>query len=399
MSEIKSRILEITKSREYISYNKYHEGNIFSITRTSRLEHMHSNFIAWLLDSQSHHGLGDYPIKQFLAALSIVKDRPNNVSAIWITELDSVVPAIQMDSQFVITCCAEREVTFEVSKKRSIDILLKIALADKTLPIIIENKVDSSEHDNQTEDYFNWAEEKFKDRIKYLQPIYVYLIPEYNSSRPKNTNFIEMKYQDLLDYVLEPSQFMSTDMKTKERISEYIRCLSYQTDNIKGENTMAISSEEREILENFYDKNKKLMNAVFEMMAADDDVDPKIKAAMSTLITTRDYSKYEFDGSVYKKNQLVLAVIKKYVADNNPADYSALEAEFPKSLQGSLGVIKRKADLTKNEIDQKRFYIDDVIKTADGTEIVVCTQWRADTVEEFIKKAQEEFNYAITKKI
>ena len=51
----------------------------------------------------------------------------------------------------------------------------------------------------------------------------------------------------------------------------------------------------------------------------------------------RDKTKYMFEGKVYPKNRLVLAIIKKYVEQNNPS-YEQLNNVFDKSLQGSLKV-------------------------------------------------------------
>jgi hypothetical protein len=161
---------------------------------------------------------------------------------------------------------------------------------------------------------------------------------------------------------------------------------------------MATSKEEREILESFYQKNKNLMNAIIEMMMDDDDVDPTLKATMSTVVSTRDYSKYEFDGSVYSKNQLVLAVIKKYVSDRNPINFTALETAFPKKLQGSSGVVKKYDDLSDNEKKYRRFFNDtsDIVTLADGTQCAVCTQWGVGNIDAFIEKAKEH-GYTIAK--
>ena len=395
MDELKIMLLKIIKSKEYIDYNKFHEGNIFSITKTSRLEHMHSNFIAWLLDSHSNHGLSDYAIKQFIAVLYIAKNKESNKFSRRTKEIDKFIPFIQFDSSLSLDSKADREVTFKIgSKKRSIDILIKVVIESKILPIVIENKVDSSEHDDQTNDYFDYSEKEFVDELKYYKPIYIYLTPEYNSSKPKNVNFIILKYQDLLDYVLEPSLIKSSDGRTKNNILSYIRCLSYQSDNEKGGNAMATSKEEREILENFYTKNQNLINSIIEMITDDDDVDPELKEKMSKVTSSRDYSKYAFDGNTYSKNQLVLAVVKKYVSENSSINYDDLTSVFPKSLQGSKGVIKKCDDLAGDE-KEKRFFDEEIILD-DGTRCVVCNQWGVPNIGRFIDKAKE-LGYSIEK--
>ena len=52
----------------------------------------------------------------------------------------------------------------------------------------------------------------------------------------------------------------------------------------------------------------------------------------------RDKTKYMFNGKVYPKNRLVLAIIKEYVEKHNPS-FQELSSVFDKSLQGSLGVV------------------------------------------------------------
>ena len=47
----------------------------------SRRELMHSNFIAWALDSESSHALRFYPIYQLVRAISIIQDYADNIAA------------------------------------------------------------------------------------------------------------------------------------------------------------------------------------------------------------------------------------------------------------------------------------------------------------------------------
>ena len=159
---------------------------------------------------------------------------------------------------------------------------------------------------------------------------------------------------------------------------------------------MAISKEEREILESFYQKNKNLMNAIMVMMMDDDDVEPGLKAQMASYINSKDYTKYEFDGSIYPKNKLVLAIVKRYVKDYKPKDFSELNLAFPKALQGSHGVIKKYSELSQNEKKYKRFFVDsgDIITLQDKTECVVCSQWGTGNIEKLLEKASE-YKYII----
>lgn len=47
----------------------------------------------------------------------------------------------------------------------------------------------------------------------------------------------------------------------------------------------------------------------------------------------RDYTKYQFEGTTYSKNRLVLEVIKEYLKRHQVA-LSALLNAFPKEFQG-----------------------------------------------------------------
>ena len=54
----------------------------------------------------------------------------------------------------------------------------------------------------------------------------------------------------------------------------------------------------------------------------------------------RDKTRYMFNGNVYLKNKLVLAVIKDYVSKNQTITCNELKTVFDKSLQGSIGVVE-----------------------------------------------------------
>ena len=105
-------------------------------------------------------------------------------------------------------------------------------------------------------------------------------------------------------------------------------------------------------------------------------------------LSNRDKTKYMFEGKVYAKNRLVLAIVKKYVKDNNPTR-DQLFSVFDKSLQGSLGVVEVYENAIKISDASKRFFLkeDDVIKLKDAC-VVVCTQWGIFNIVKFIKQAQ-----------
>lgn len=239
MSELEVKINALCASPEYNDYLRIHKDNIFSITRTLRQESMHSSFLSWLLDSTSKHELGDFPIKSFLNGLLIVKTKSENANARLNDDLKKTI--IECVNNDKIKLETDIQVEFNIispisNKKGRLDILIIINFTDKSinkkLPVIIENKVDSFETKEQTNLYFDWAENTY-DREYYYDPIYVFLIPSWNTDKPNQTDFIRFLYQDLVDYVIEPSINKSSNHKVIDNLKMYLHCLSYQIDSKK----------------------------------------------------------------------------------------------------------------------------------------------------------------------
>ena len=111
-------------------------------------------------------------------------------------------------------------------------------------------------------------------------------------------------------------------------------------------------------------------------------------------LSNRDKTKYMFEGKVYPKNRLVLAIIKKYVVQNKPT-YQQLNNVFDKSLQGSLKVVELYDDASKIKDASKRYFMkEEDILNLHGERVVVCTQWGIFNIVKFVKVAQN-LNYDI----
>ena len=134
---------------------------------------------------------------------------------------------------------------------------------------------------------------------------------------------------------------------------------------------------ELEIL-NLKKRIEELENIIFKNQAAPQNQET----------ANRDKTKYMFEGKVFPKNRLVLAIIKKYVAQNNPS-YEELCKVFDKSLQGSLGVVELYDNACKISDGPKRYFMkeEDVLVLKDH-KVVVCTQWGIFNIVKFVKRAQ-----------
>ena len=95
-----------------------------------------------------------------------------------------------------------------------------------------------------------------------------------------------------------------------------------------------------------------------------------------------------FDGKVLPKNRLVLAIIKKYVAEND-VTFEELCGVFDRSLQGSLGVVELLENAKKVADGPKRYFMkEEDVLTLNGLKVVVCTQWGIFNIVKFIKRAE-----------
>ncbi len=106
--------------------------------------------------------------------------------------------------------------------------------------------------------------------------------------------------------------------------------------------------------------------------------------------SSKDYSKFIFNGYEYNKGRLVNAVIKYYVENHPNITYYELKQKFPDTLQGSFGVFESKSnaeDMFKRK-GYKRYYIkpDEEIKLIDET-ICTCAEWNTQNMKIFLNQS------------
>ena len=104
----------------------------------------------------------------------------------------------------------------------------------------------------------------------------------------------------------------------------------------------------------------------------------------------KDITKYEFNGEVYSKRQLVLECVKYYIKKKRIKKYSALIEVFPDYIQGSLGIIKDVTAAERYSNANKRFFFadQDIVHLDDG-KYVVCSQWDVKNIQRFLELAND----------
>ena len=356
----------------------YYSQTLPEIFAVSRRELTHSSFLAWLFATSSNHGLGTDPLVQLLE-LYVLKSREQKKK--WIT--DKVSNAIITRDFHISECTSVTEeavVTANARGRADIVLTCEINLPNLSLnklKIVIENKVYSDEHGNQTQTYFDYYESKKEKQEKVL---YIYLTPPTSIADADCPEFIHITYQDLLEHVFEPiRRRIDISQRTQFILNEYISSLSIPADVMEDKNVthiqtsiLAIGMEEKELLQAFWDKNNRLIIAALTAISSDDDNETKDDAKkLLQNLSQRDFSKYMVNGNgPYCKNRTVEAVVKLYLEKNNDTTIDELKNIFPDNLRRTFGVIRSCHDEIK---DRTRYFETEHPKTKE--KFFICNQW------------------------
>ena len=200
--------------------------NIFDVLKISRTEIRHSNMLAWLMDANENHGLRDGVMRGFVkyAAQS--------------TGGHDAFDDLLMD-------CND----FEIRREwHNIDIL---AVSESSKYVLcIENKIGSSEHDNQLARYLSVVAKHFPDyRCRFI-----YLTPDSSDSSDAE-NWTAMGYADVLEIIEQAVATTELAPGPALLISNYVD--SIRRNVLEDEDLVRICSE-------IYSKHKRALDLLFE---------------------------------------------------------------------------------------------------------------------------------------
>lgn len=212
-----------------IGLNKF---NIFEKLSLQHYEIRHSNTLAYLFNPKEDHGLSDYFLKRFL--VNVYSNNITNISPITIDSMDLSDASIKREY-------------------KSIDIL--IISKSNNLVICIENKILSSESENQLATYRNtikYLYSKFKKSFIFLSPTGIepsdidnWVVADYEIINHILTNILTLKSNDLGD---QQNIFISHYL---EIIRRYLL-----------ENT-----NEKELARKIYNNHRKALDFIFNNIA------------------------------------------------------------------------------------------------------------------------------------
>ncbi len=224
-----------------------------------------SEWLSFIFDP-SRNGVGNATITKLLEAIDMDYD------------LDSI--------EFIST-----DVEVSTDEGRRIDIIIKY----KGLWIIIENKLDSTENNVQTKDYYKYIE-KIKSDNKV---IYVYLKPNYNKSQPTEKKFIVLTYGKLFSKLKGISEFEYNDKSKYKYLKEFIlsgdRFMRKEELDYNEVIQFYINNKDKmELIENEYKmQNKRLHEKLrYDILNMINDKREDYVTDDHTSITPRNYIQY-----------------------------------------------------------------------------------------------------------
>jgi len=399
---------EIIKFNNDININKlrrlYNEKTLLDILGVSRRELSHSYFLYWFFNPKETHGLNDFAICKLLEILFLSKFWLKYESEVSSNEL--ITGNFEVESSKII-----RE--YDLGKKGRVDLVIEIVVKyderNEKIRFVIENKVLSSEGKDQTNRYFEYfcnQKDEFKNIFVYLNPISTLDLEELSLPECDNENFIQINYQSILDYMLEPALLQNISSDTRYLLEQYIQTLSQPTylddeDNYEKGLIMAIGTKERTLLENFWNVNKKIIMATLYAISSDPNQDKDLRDSVSEAIENintngRDRSRItikfedEIIASKIQKSDLGFETVR-LLDRKGLIDLEVLEW-IKNDTSCSFKLIKQKHEVRENEAKYKKYRIEnDPEVIISGIEYYIARNWGINNIQRLISQMNDRF--------
>ncbi len=293
--------------------------------------------------------------------------------------------------------CAKVGREVSIPPNGRVDIVATIELAQelagfRRLQIVLENKIDASETNDQTIRYYQHFSAG-ADPQTY--PVFVYLTPTH--AQPcQDPHFIHIDYQQILDTLLTPAlQRQNLSQNTRRLLEEYVHLLSCFNEKNQF---IAMNEQQRKLLIKFWEENSTLILACAQAISEDPDASQDVQESARSIVeqgkkVNRDRTKYICKDSEGRssepmgKGRMVLHVIRSYAEKEN-CSYKNLKDIFsPRWFE--------KIENVDCNAKPKRYFIaeDELIKLSSGESIAVSSQCgdarSIINFDEFMKKANK----------
>lgn len=397
---------------------KFLTPSLFDIIQKDRSETVHSNFLKWIFNLQLSNGIEGFNIiSSLLQAVykRVLEQGKQDLFPFFLAKAVYGSPtSIQLSNE------VEREypcpgVYYQNDKKSNsgiVDIVISanVTIQNQTKPlkIIIENKVDTKEHDLQTWKYYTYfegkklqstpnsiviPEKKYNGSDDEIR-IYLYLTPESNPSIANCDcpHFIKINYQDIMAHCIVPLlQSSQLDSRNRLLLEEYSRALSLPYINNIGKTIiMSLNTTDAELLKEFWEANQTLITMSLQaLVETSQDVNEvnEIKETLDAIekvkSTRKKYSITHIGTDTTKdsnQSNLMYDLMTMYIQHHPNESGDAIMSRYK-----DIGAVFS-AD------SDKTGYSKDWLTFKDGTKTRVTTQIQrnADKLETIKERAQKD---------
>ncbi len=306
-AEIIDLLMRLSSDSTYLELKKiYEKKSLPEVLGVGRREMSHSAFLAWLFDSKETHGLGSFALYQLLLILakrdSLQKiDRHNNNKT---RAADLMQFLINNDIVFGETVIKTENFSQGNNEGRE-DICIECPICFNKkrmkLHIIVENKIFSKETRGQTVTYYKNITGKYPNDYCF----FAFLTPKCKEETDRLDKpecdcqeFIQICYQDLMNYILEPCQKKDISNYTRSMINEYIHCLEYNHDR---KHIMATSTHVKELLRSFWNQNEVILSLLMKSVSNDTEQDIEVRALAHKIVSGKEFV-FIFNGQIIDTN-------------------------------------------------------------------------------------------------
>ena len=231
LQELQKLLLDMDNIEDQLK--DYLKGfNVFDTLKVSRTEIRHSNVLAWLFDPRETHGLGGAFIKSFINVIiskGIINDSVDKVKLL----------LTQFDNYRLFR------------EKNNIDILAVNDSEQAKVVLVIENKIDSNDHNNQLDHYYEFIEKEYN---KY-ERIYLYLTPDGRAPIEGNGNWEMVGYDSIIDAIDRTTKKITINQHLQQFINDYVDILRREIVN---------NNKLNEICTEIYNNHKEALDLIFE---------------------------------------------------------------------------------------------------------------------------------------
>lgn len=257
---------KISKSLENLE-KYYTRPSFLELLGVERKEVVHTKFLAWLFDLPEDIN-NNSPIQLFLNYF-----------------ISENIKQFRSQEFNLFDQISDTKIHNEKGSKNRFDLIIEFKNNGIKTKIIVENKVHSGEHNEQTTRY---AKHKEKD----TEMFFAYLTPTTNNKLVRenfseiNENFVLLNYQGILDEVLTKLKY--EDDKVNIFLNEYILTLSKSwTLHLKNKNqynAMAFTNEQRELLNEFWQDNSNLILLAMQSISEDNSYSDEVKTEVANAL-------------------------------------------------------------------------------------------------------------------